>query len=64
MIGILMRYGLWSGRLLVLLTPVPAASAKGGLAYLTALPVPNVARARGFGKRLKTAIHIAAKPSG
>ena len=48
---------------LVLLTPVPAASAKGGLAHPTALPAPNVARAYGFEKRPRATILVPTKLS-
>ncbi|MBP1178554.1 hypothetical protein JOE48_000518 [Methylobacterium sp. PvR107] len=49
---------------LVLLTPVPAASAKGDAADPTALPIPKVAWEHGFEKRLGATIRITVELSG
>lgn len=49
---------------LVLLTPAPAASAKGGAADPTALPAVKVARADGFEKRLGATIRVTTGLSG
>jgi len=57
MIRVVVRPGL------VLVTPVPAASGKSGVAHPTALPAPNVARAHGFEKRPGATILVRAKLS-